>query len=226
MSAGQYGVTSSFGGSTGVGPFLVPSGLTSGAAIAVYVVGPVSPGAPTGAVTLPDVTLPAPAPATQSTFSLNIVAAGGYPLSAVQVGVDKTVAWSADPTQRTTMATAFKVFRAQLEALEAVNSPVLLPGAADLIVNRLASALPLRFDEILTYYYAFDPVGQTIDLLPGMSLRVDWAGYQYCDGPGGAGFGLNGFGATGTSRLEIARRADRTLAFDAFSAQFSQGVSL
>ena len=121
MSAGQYGVTSSFGGSTGVGPFLVPSGLTSGAAIAVYVVGPVSPGAPAGAVTLPNVTLPAPAPATQSTFSLNIVPAGGYPLSAVQVGVDKTVAWSADPTQRATMATAFKVFRAQLEALEAAT---------------------------------------------------------------------------------------------------------
>ena len=28
MSAGQYGVTSTFGGSTGVGPFLVPSALT------------------------------------------------------------------------------------------------------------------------------------------------------------------------------------------------------
>lgn len=226
MSAGQYSVTSTFGGSSGVGPFLVPSTLTSGNPITVFVVGPIVPGAAAGAVSLPSVTLPAPAPTTQSTFSLNIVAGGGYPLSAAQIAVDKTVAWSADPTQRATMATAFKVFRAQLEALEAVSSPVLLPGASDLIVNRLASALPLRFDEILTYYYAFDPVGQTIDLLPGMSLRVDWAGYQYCDGPGGSGFGLNGFGATGTSRLEIARRADRTLAFDAFSAQFTQGVSL
>ena len=103
---------------------------------------------------------------------------------------------------------------------------MLLPGASDLIVNRLASAIPLRFDEILTYYYAFDPVTQSIDLLPGMSLRVDWAGYQYCDGPGGPGAGLNGFGTTGTSRLEITRRPDLTLAFDAFSAQFTQGVAL
>jgi hypothetical protein len=227
MSAGQYGVTSTFGGGSGVGPFLVPSGLSSGAAVTVYVVGPVSPGAPTGAVTLPAVTLPAPAPTTQSTFTLSIVAAAGQsPLPAVQIGVDKTLAWSADSTQRATMATAFKVFRAQLEALEAVSSPPLLPGASDLIVNRLASALPLRFDEVLTYYYAFDPAAQTIDLLPGMSLRVDWAGYQYCDGPGGPGYGLNGFGTMGTSHLEILRRPDGTLAFDGFSAQFSQGVSL
>ena len=227
MSAGQYGVTSSFGGNTGVGPFLVPTGLTSGSAVSVYVVGPVAKGTPTGPVTLPSVTLPAPAPSTQSIFTLSVVAAmASSPLPAVQVGVDKTAVWSADPTQRATMAMAFKVFRAQLEALEAVSSPPLQPGASDLIVNRLASALPLRFDEVLAYYYAFDAAAQTIDLLPGMSLRVDWAGYQYCDGPGGPGAGLNGFAATGTSHLEIARRPDLTLAFDAFSAQFTQGVSL
>jgi hypothetical protein len=227
MTAGQYGVTSSFGGATGVGPFLVPTGLTSGSAVSVYVVGPVVPGTQAGAVTLPSVTLPAPMPPTQSIFTLAIVAAmGNSPLPAVQVGVDKTAVWSADSTQRATMATAFKVFRAQLEALEGGSSPPLLPGASDLIVNRLASALPLRFDEILTYYYAFDAATQTIDLLPGMSLRVDWAGYQYCDGPGGPGAGLNGFGATGTSHLEIVRRPDGTLAFDGFSAQFTQGVAL
>jgi hypothetical protein len=226
MSAGQYGVTSTFGGSSGVGPFLVPSGLTPGAAITVFVVGPIVPGAQAGAVSLPNVTLPAPAPTTQSTFSLSVVAGQGYPWSAAQIGVDKAVAWSADPTQRAAMAMAFKVFRAQLEALETASSPVLLRGASDVIVNRLASALPLRFDEVLAYYYAFDPAAQTIDLLPGMSLRVDWAGYQYCDGPGGPGYGLNGFGATGTSHLEIVRRPDQTLAFDGFSAQFSQGVSL
>lgn len=226
MSTGQYGVTSTFGGISGVGPFLVPGGLSSGNAISAFVVGPVVPGTPTGSITLPNVTLPAPAPATQSTFSLSVVPANGYAVSAVKVAVDPTLAWSADPSQRAAMAMAFRVFRAQLEALEAASSPALLPGASELIVNRLASALPLRFDEILTYYYAFDPVGQTIDLVPGMSLRIDWAGYQYCDGPGGPGFGLNGFGATGTSHLEIARRPDRTLAFDGFSAQFSQGVSL
>ncbi len=226
MSTGQYGVTSVFGGSSGVGPFLVPGGLNSGSTVNVYVVGPVVPGTPTGSISLPNVTLPAPAPTTQSTFSLGVVAANGYPVSAVQVGVDATLAWSADPGQRATMATAFKVFRAQLEALEAAKSPALLPGASELIANRLAAALPLRFDEILTYYYGFDAVGQTIDLVPGMSLRIDWAGYQYCDGPGGTGFGLNGFTATGTSHLEIVRRPDGTLAFDGFSAQFAQGVSL
>lgn len=227
MSAGQYGVTSSFGGATGVGPFLVPAGLTSGNTVSVYVVGPVAPGAKAGAITLPSVTLPSPMPSTQSTFTASIVAAmGNSPVPAVQIDVDKTLVWSADSTQRASMATAFKVLRAQLEALESGNAPLLLPGGSDLIVNRLASALPLRFDEILAYYYAFDATAQTIDLLPGMSLRVDWAGYQYCDGPGGPGAGLNGFGATGTSRLEIVRRPDGTLAFDGFSAQFTQGVTL
>jgi hypothetical protein len=228
MPAGQYGVTSSFGGQTAVGPYLVPSALTAGSAVSIYVVGPVAPNAPSGSVTLPSVTLPAPAPTSQSVFALSIVAATGQsPLPAVKVDVAQAPAWSADPTQRATMAMAFKVFRAQLEALEAAGTPVLSPGASDLIVNRLAASLPLRFDEVMAYYYAFDPVTQSIDLLPGMSLRVDWAGYQYCDAPGGGtGSGLNGFTTTGASHFEIARRPDRTLAFDGFSAQFAPGITL
>lgn len=227
MPAGQYSVTSSLGEKPAAGPYLVPTALSPGQAFSIFVVGPVAAAAPAGAVTLPSVTLPAPAPATQSTFSLSIFANQGQsPLPAAQIDVDKTAAWSPDPAARAAMATAFKVFRAQLEALETAGKPLLLPGASDLIVNRLASAMPLRFDEILTYYYAFDPVAQSIDLLPGMSIRVDWAGYQYCAGPDGPGAGLNGFGTTGSSHLEVVRRPDRTLAFDGFSAQFTQGVSL
>lgn len=227
MSAGQYGVTSSFGGGSGIGPFLVPTGLTAGAAINVFVVGPVAAAAPTGNVVLPSVTLPAPLPSTQSVFTLSIVAPKAQsPLPAAQIMVDLAVAWSADPAQRATMATAFKVFRAQLDMIETSKGSSLVPGAADLIVNRLASALPLRFDEVLAYYYAFDASAQTIDLLPGMSLRVDWAGYQYCDGPGGTGYGLNGFNTTGSSHLEIMRRPDGSLAFDGYAAQFTQGVTL
>jgi len=225
-TAGQYRVSNRFGGASNVGPFLVPASLTPGGEVNVYVVGPVAPGAPSGAVTLPSVTLPSPAPSSQSIFTLQIGAPQGFPLAPAMVGVDKTYAWSADATQRATMATASKVFRAQLEALETASSPPLLPGASDLIVNRLASAVPLRFDEILTYYYAFDPTAQSVDLTPGMSLRVDWAGYQYCDGPGGPGYGLNGFAATGSSHLEVARRPDLTLAFDSFSALFAPGIGL
>ncbi|PTR14388.1 hypothetical protein C8R31_10660 [Nitrosospira sp. Nsp2] len=227
MPNGQYSVTNSFGGGGAVGPFLVPSGASAGNTVTIYVVGPVAPNVRSGNVTLPSVMLPSPAPTTQSTFTLSIFSPqGNSPLPAVQVNVDKGAAWSSDSTQRAAMAMAFKVFRAQLEALESVSSPPLLPGASNLIVNRLASAMPLRFDEILSYYYAFDPVAQSIDLLPGMSLRVDWAGYQYCNGPGGAGAGLNGFGTTGSSNLEILLRPDGTLAFDGFSAQFTQGISL
>ncbi|MEP9358777.1 hypothetical protein [Sphingomonas sp. KR3-1] len=227
MPAGQYGVTSSFGGQTAVGPYLVPSALTAGSAVSIFVVGPVAPNAPAGSVTLPSVTLPTPAPTTQSVFALSIMnAAGQSPLPAVKVDVAQAPVWSADDTQRGDMLLAFKVFRAQLEALEAAGTPVLLPGASDLIVNRLAAALPLRFDEILRYYYCFDPGMQSIDLLPGMSLRIDWAGYQYCDGPGGGGAGLNGFTTTGASHFEIVRRPDRTLAFDGYSAQFSPGITL
>jgi hypothetical protein len=227
MSSGQYGVTSSFGGATGVGPFLVPPNLTSGGTVSIYVVGPVAAGAKAGVVTLPGVTLPSSAASTQTIFTLAIVSStGGSPLAAAQVNVDAASAWSADPVKRAAMAAAFKVFRAQLEALETGASAPLGPGASDLIVNRVASALPLRFDEVLPYYYGFDASAQSIDLLPGMSLRVDWAGYQYCDGPGGPGAGLNGFAATGTSHLEVVRRPDGTLAFDSFSAQFAPGFGV
>lgn len=227
MPTGQYSVTSTFGGTSAVGPYLLPTGLNAGTPVKIYVVGPVSPNAPVGTVTLPSVALPAPAPATQSIFTLSIfAAAGNSPLPAAQVTIDQAAAWSADPAQRQAMVLAFKVFRAQLEALETGATPPLLPGASNLIVNRLASAMPLRLDEILTYYYGFDPIAQSIDLLPGMALRVDWAGYQYCDAPGGAGAGSNGFGTTGSSTLDIVQRPDGTLAFDAFSAQFTQGVSL
>lgn len=227
MSTGQYGVTSSFGGATGVGPFLVPPNLTPGGTVDIYVVGPVAAGAAAGSVTLPEVTLPAPLPSTQTTFTLSIVAPiGGFPLPAAQVGVEPASAWSADQATRATMAAAFKVFRAQLEALETEASAPLAPGASALIANRVAAALPLRFDEILPYYYAFDAAARSIDLVPGMSLRVDWAGYQYADGPGGPGYGFNGFVTTGTSHLEVVRRPDGTLAFDAFSAQFAPGISV
>ena len=227
MPSGQYSVTSSFGQQTGVGPYLLPTGLDTTKPVQIFIVGAVAPNAPGGAVALPSVALPSPAPSSQTVFTLRIYPAqGGSPMAAAEVDVDEASVWSADATTRATMATAFKVFRAQLEALEAAGTPVLLPGASDLIVNRIASAMPLRFDEILAYYYGFDAVAQSIDLLPGMSLRVDWAGYQYCDAPGGSGYAFNGFGTTGTSHLEVARLPDRTLAFDGFSARFVPGFVL
>jgi len=65
------------------------------------------------------------------------------------------------------------------------------------MLARVASGIPLRIDEILFYHYGLNPTQQNpqqyIDLQPGMTLRAEWGGYQYCDAPGGPGNALNGY---------------------------------
>ncbi|HET9638389.1 MAG TPA: hypothetical protein VFP12_04205 [Allosphingosinicella sp.] len=221
-----YSVTSNFGGGAGAGPYLVPGGATSGQQLDIYVVGPIAAGAGAGQVTLPSVTLPAPLPSTQTVFSAQVASpGGGNSLSVLQITAQPIV-WSALPADRASLLAAFRVLQAQLEALESASSSPIVKGSTELIVNRVAAALPLRYDEILPFFYDFDPAGQTIDIAAGMALQVAWAGYQYCDGPGGPNEGYNGFATTGLTVLDVVRRPDLTLAFDSFSGLFLPGIQL
>jgi len=222
-----YSITSDFGGLTGVGPFLVPDDASPGEAVDIYVAGPVVPGTPAGPVSLPAVTFPAPQPSTQAVFTAQVAApGGGNTLSVLHVTAQPDLVWNAAEADRTSLLAAFLVFQAQLEALETIASSPITKGSAELIANRVAAQLPLRFDEILSYFYGFDPVGQTIDVVPGMALQVAWAGYQYCDGPGGPQEGYNGFVTTGLTVLDVVRRPDLTIAFDSCSGLFVPGVQL
>lgn len=144
------------------------------------------------------------------------------------VSVAAASVYSQDKTTRDQMLAAFKQFREQVEALEVPatsTSGGLLPGAATTLLNRVALALPLRLNEVLTYLYNFDPGNQYVDLQPGVGLRIEWAGYQYCDPPGGPAYGFNSFANTGSSLLRVDQRPDLTLTLDAFAGLFAPGYN-
>lgn len=205
------------------GPFLLPP-ITVGTPdytkpLLIYVI---SVCAPNTTVATPGITS-----SQNSVFTLSFVQSS-YSSTTFLALISVTAAsvYSQDPTTRTQMLAAFKQFRQQVEALEvsgASTSGGLLPGAAVTLLNRVALSMPLRIDEVLPYLYSFDPVNQLVDLAPGMSLRVEWAGYQYCDPPGGPGYGFNAFANTGSSRLRVVQRPDISLALDAFAGAFAPG---
>lgn len=228
----SYEVSSSFPpGSLNspVGPYLIPpSNVTVNYAepLAIWISALC---APHTSISTPGVT----PGATQASFSLEFAPsqASGDSSFLAKVTVDPSVVYSDDATKRIQMANDFTVFRTQVEALEVTSSAAaqggLIRGGASLLLNRVATNMPLRFDEILTYLYGFNASLQYVDVLPGMTLRAEWAGYQFCNGPGGLGAGLNGFVNSGTSRFHVTRRPDYTLSLDAFLAQFSvPGYSL
>ena len=231
---GGYSVSSVFGGLSGVGPFLVPATATPGQDIVVNLVAPLVAGVAAGPVALPTLALTQPTPllATQSVFSAQIVTPPGprtgprVSLPMLQITANAPLPWSAAAADRAALLVAFRVFQAQLEALELVAGSPLVAGCAEMIANRVAASLPLRYDEVLAFFYGFDPAGQTIDVSAGMALQVAWAGYQYGDGPGGPNEGSNGLVTTGQTMLDVVRRSDFRLAFDGFSGLFNPGIQL
>ncbi|MDX2215870.1 MAG: LamG-like jellyroll fold domain-containing protein [Oculatellaceae cyanobacterium bins.114] len=63
--------------------------------------------------------------------------------------------------------------------LEKVEERSLYPGALTLVKARIAERLPLPLDQLLYYYYGFEPDKNIIDLHGGMRLRVDYQTYQF-----------------------------------------------
>jgi hypothetical protein len=125
---------------------------------------------------------------------------------------------------RAPLQASFLLFKQQIEQLEAGGA--LIPGGTDSVIEQVAANLPLRFDEVLTYHYGYDPLRQCVDLQAGLSLRVDWGGYQYCDAPGGPGYSLNAYVGYGSSRFLLSRLSNGKLAFDTFSGGFQPGYGL
>jgi hypothetical protein len=215
-------------GATGapVGPYLIPPSLptTYTAPLDIWVAALC---APDTTATTPGIPTSTNQPAFSLTFEKSQVA--NDPSMFAKVSVVATFVYSADPTIRAQMKASFVAFRALLESLEVPSDSTtggLIPGGAALVANRIATNMPLRFDETLGYLYSFDPSLQYVDLVPGMTLRAEWSGYQYCDGPNGAGYSRNSFVGSGTGRYPVTRRSDGTLALDAFLGQFTPGYAL
>ncbi|WP_417521881.1 hypothetical protein [Marinobacter sp.] len=145
----------------------------------------------------------------------------------VQITVSKNYIFSQVVEQRTAMLAAFRTFRTQVEALEAADTePGLRLGTTDALMNYLATNLALTTPEIPRYYYGFDPSNQSIDLLPGTALRLEYAPYQYVAPPGVPGYEANAFAGTGSVRIPIARKADLNIAFDTMIGNFAPGIQL
>ncbi len=111
-----------------------------------------------------------------SDFSLTWGPEGNPHIIYAQVTVQKTNMLSDDPARRAILKQNFASFRQSLEKLE--SERCLSPGIASVITQRVASMLVLRLDEILYYYYGFDPI-DGIELAPGMTLHVESGAFQY-----------------------------------------------
>jgi hypothetical protein len=110
---------------------------------------------------------------------------------------------------------AFQIFKRQLADMQSQGSGCLAPSAAAVIARRIATALPLPYDQILPFACAYNTVGRYADLLPGMRLAIGTALYQF------AGIvaplqSRNSYGAAGLHYLPIRRRSDGTIGFNAF----------
>lgn len=109
-------------------------------------------------------------------FSLTWGPEGNPKIIYAKVTVQTTNMLSDDPARRAILKQNFALFRQSLEKLE--SDQCLSPGTASVITQRVASMLVLRLDEILYYYYGFDPING-IELAPGMMLQVESGAFQY-----------------------------------------------
>jgi hypothetical protein len=204
------------------GPFLIPPATVDpdySKPLLIYVIGVCAATKTTAGITIDQ----------NKVFTLSI-APSSYS-DTTYLAIVKVVAnfvYSEDNHNREIMLSCFKQFRQQVEALEVPansTSGGLLPGATETLLNRVALSMPLRIDEVLPYIYNLDPVNQVVDLAPGMGVRIEWAGYQYCDPPGAPAYGFNAFANTGSSLLRVAQRPDLTLTLDAFAGAFAPGYN-
>jgi hypothetical protein len=113
---------------------------------------------------------------------------------------------------------SFNKFR---QALEDLPSTCLVSGGAAIIANRIAQALPLSYAGTSLFAYGLDTASRYVDLLPGMSLRVDYGTYQYINPSTLVGGNRNAYTGTGSTRFQIRRRADGLIGFNAFTDALS-----
>jgi hypothetical protein len=211
-----YRIASGFTGNDGQQPsepFLIPpeygpQGISTPGTLTVQVPGSAGPKF--------DTNNPPALPA-NADFSLSWPSAG---LAQITAGSTSNV-WNAGSTARQTLKSNFDALYQGLQGLE--DQGQLALGAAYLIAQRVAEAMPLGLSEILLYRFNFMPKstsnpGGYVDLVPGMRLRVEAASGLFSS-PGSA---FNGYAGSGASYWEIRRnRADQSLLFDAFTGVIS-----
>jgi len=206
----RYTLSTSFNCPASVcGPYLLPTCLdqTQPYQLALLIPNVAGSAAAPGACTI--------AIATNGVFALQWQAGDAGLLALVTVAPDRV--FSDKPADRAALKLAFATFREALDALEQQASPqCLLPGGAAIIVNRIAAGLPLRFDELLYFYYGFDSAVRCIDLQPGMRLMIETGAYQFVAPPPATGSQGNAFVSRGQVWYDIQRNEDQMLSFNMY----------
>lgn len=99
-----------------------------------------------------------------------------------------------------------------LKLLAALESRGLRSGAVALVQQVIANGLPWTFGETVLYRHGLDPERRSVDLQPGMRLRLEPQIRQFV-GPDSREQILNGYVGTGEATAEVG------LAFDAANAR-------
>lgn len=119
-----------------------------------------------------------------------------------QIDMDASVIYGSD---RDALRTAFLDFRQALfVAQTAADQTCFLPGSNELIVQRVAEAMPLPMDELLRYRYGLETGdANQIELTPGMRLRVHDSAYLNQTDSLGTFGSETAFHASGTTVLHV-----------------------
>ena len=121
---------------------------------------------------------------TQNVFTLSWTTTGSQtPLTVANIAIPGQYAYATSDQDRDAVAAAFSTFRMQVDLLEynaiGTASPCLLPGQGRILVDRVARALSMRVSEAASYYFNLAAANRSVDLTPGMRLKILGAGYQY-----------------------------------------------
>ena len=198
-------------GNNADGPFLLPPGFDpnneSFPPLKLFIPQVAGPGAVAGACTI--------SPNGGNTdFALSWQAKQGNTYAVVNVSPDHIY----PPLDSNGLWDSFNKFR---QALEGLPPTCLVSGGAAIIANRIAQALPLSYAGTSLFAYGLDTASRCVDLLPGMSLRVDYGTYQYINPSTVVGGNRNAYTGTGSTRFQIRRRADGFIGFNAFTDSLS-----
>lgn len=142
-----------------------------------------------------------------------VIGEADAPIRLVQSGDTCTLTVAVDPGATTDAVEAAVADFHRLVAELPTGSGPLAGGAVPLLRRRLTERLPLDYHRLLAHHYGWDPERGTIDLHPGMRLRIDPQPYQFV--PPAVGRARSGRVATGTIHVPITsyvhRAGDGTL---------------
>ena len=105
--------------------------------------------------------------------------------------------------------------------LEVDSNADVLPGAVQMLRQRLAEVLPLTLADSLRAHYSFDAGNRYVDVVPGMRLRVEYQNYQFVH-PSETNAGT-GFIGSGIAFYNVVSKGN-TVSFDSFAGRMQPAL--